>query len=192
MLEELEELKDQKSAMESEAQQIESENRHRPNLKDKAIDQIKQSIKQTEIQIFKVESKKQELAQDIARVKMGLNTLFSLLHSPLGKGEEEIETIDDNNIENCLGKIEKKINLVMKMVKEAGLQELLVENVSDAPVKQQSAKNQMKEFEEFMSKNDKAAKDLRPKTTAGLKTCWAGERLSRSRSGRKLASSSTK
>lgn len=181
MLEELEELKDQKSAMESEAKQIESENQHRPNLKDKAIDQIKQDIKLTEDQIFKVEGKKQELAQDIARVKVGLNTLFSLLHSPLGKAETTGEVIDDHNIEDCLGKIEKKINLVMKMVKEAGLQELLVENVTEVPVKHSSGKNQMKEFEEFMSKSYEVVRDSRPRTIARCRIYWVEGRLFRSR-----------
>lgn len=180
MLEELEELKDQKSAMESEAKQIEHENQHQPNLKDKAIDQIKKDIQHTEDQIFKVEAKKQELADDIARVKVGLGTLFSLLHSPVRKEGVENGLVDEENIEGCLGKIEKKINFVMKMVKEAGLQELLVENVSEAPLKQTSTKTQMREFEEFMSRRHKAARASRRRTSGKRRTCSGGERPFRS------------
>ena len=154
MLEELEELKEQKSAMESEAEQIEKENQKVPNLKDKAIDKIQNEIKKTENQIYKIENKKQDLNQDIGRVRVGLNTLFSILHSPLDKRENQ-EFITNENIEESLGKIEKKINLVMKMVKEAGLQELLVENITEVPKKKSEMSNafQMKGLEEFMSKD---------------------------------------
>ena len=154
MLEELEELKEQKTAMEGEAKQIEIENQKVPNLKDEAIETIKDEIQRTENQIYKSEFKKQELVQDIDRVKIGLNSLFLVLHSPLDNETGQIETIDDDNIESCLGKIEKKINLVMKMVKEAGLQELLVENMNEG-INKKEGKNinqQMKGLEDFMSK----------------------------------------
>ena len=154
MLEELEELKEQKAVMESETKQIEIENQKIPNLKDKAIDQIKEDIRQTEHQISRTEKKKQEMNQDIQRVKVGLNALFSVLHSPLEKNQNPVDFINDENIEECLGKIEKKINFVMKMVKEAGLQELLVENVSDMSLKKGNNRQQMKGLEEFMSKDN--------------------------------------
>lgn len=153
MLEELEELKEQKTAMEAEARQIEKENHKVPNLKDEAIEKIKDQIQQTELHIHKSEFKKQELVQDIERVKVGLNSLFSLLHFPLEKDGNQVQPINDDNMEESLGKIEKKINLVMKMVKEAGLQELLVETISEKK-EPKSTGCQMKGLEEFMSKNN--------------------------------------
>jgi septal ring factor EnvC (AmiA/AmiB activator) len=152
MLEELEELKEQKAVMESETKQIEVENQKVPNLKDKAIDKIKEEIRHTEHQISRTEKKKVELNQDIQRVKVGLNALFSVLNSPLEKNNSQMNLINEDNMEESLGKIEKKINFVMKMVKEAGLQELLVENVSDLSMKKTGNRHQMKGLEEFMSK----------------------------------------
>lgn len=156
MLEELEELKEQKCAMESEAKQIEMENKKVPNLKDKAINEIKQEIQRTEAQIFKVEGKKQEMAKEIDKVRSGLDMLFRLLHLETGKDEPRLPKIDHSNMEDCLGKIEKKINFILKMVKDAGLQELLVENVSEVSVKktEKSSSHHMKGLEEFLSKID--------------------------------------
>jgi hypothetical protein len=182
MLEELEELKEQKCAMESEAQQIEIENQKVPNLKDKAINKIKEEIQRTEGHIFKVEGKKQEMVHEIDKVRTGLNMLFQLLHLQMDKGKEPMQEITNENMEECLGKIEKKINLVMKMVKDAGLQELLVENVHEASTKksQKSSGYQMKGLEEFMSKTNQTPRALKPGKPRRTTTSLPAERPSRS------------
>ena len=138
MLEELEELKEQKTAMEKEAESIEREQQKTPSLKDKEIETTKWQIDQIDRAIDKTESKRQETYiefKETEEILMMISKLFeNVSDSPQQLSEYKPKSLffddagklslDDSNIEQYLGLIEKKTNLVMKMVKEAGLEEI--------------------------------------------------------------------
>lgn len=196
MLEQLEELKEQKTAMEREAENIEKEQQKAPNLKDKVIENTKWEIDEIDRAIDKTETKRQETLEEFKGVEEILFMISRLFEnvSDVPGTEESYKPkslffddhgnlhLDGGNIEQFLGVIEKKTNLVMKMVKEAGLEEILIEQPEKkkSPVKLlkrdkrvKHPGDEMRKLHDFLSKNYKVQKEKWGKCLKEKeKSCW--------------------
>ena len=159
MLLELEDLKDQKLAMEKEEKNIELEQKKTPNMKDKMIQETKVEIEKIDEKIQKVEANHKDIREEFEFVKSSLSSLLGILKSTENKTEV---SITEENLENCLGEIEKKTNFIMKLVKDGNLEEILVDSGSSKlkPHKrnQDFKSEELKGFEDFLSKSNKAPK----------------------------------
>jgi nitrogen regulatory protein PII-like uncharacterized protein len=158
MIEELEILKEEKLTMEKQSEQIEQENTKPPNIKERKIENLKSDIDLTEKQIEDLDKKLEVNKGEMNELMSVISSLYQIFETnEQGPFKEFKLELDPENVQDCLAQIEKKTNLIMKLVKEAGLQEILIENspkknnlTVDQPPK--TNKKKLKGFEDFLSK----------------------------------------
>lgn len=157
MIEELEVLKEEKLTMEKQSEQIEQENTKPPNIKEKKIENLKSEIDLTEKQIEDLDKKLEFNKGEMNELVSVISSLYQIFEindqTPFKEFKLDLEA---ENVQDCLAQIEKKTNLIMKLVKEAGLQEILIENSPnknnlnvEQPLK--TNKKKLKGFEDFLS-----------------------------------------
>lgn len=156
LIEEIDKLKDQKLAMQIEVKNIESTKEKRQSVKEDIVNEITEKIEEINEKIVVVNDRKENYSKLVNQLKLSIPIILKKLSFEDEDYEISSESIDNDTINQYLYILEKKANIIFKLVKENNLDSFIfdkkIANGGGNKIDDQKWKNDLNALEDIMSK----------------------------------------
>lgn len=156
LIEEIDKLKDQKIAMQIEVKNIESTKEKRQSVKEDIVNEISEKISEIEKKISIVNDRKENYFKLVNQLKLSIPVILKKLSFEDEDYEISSDSIDNDTINQYLYILEKKANIIFKLVKENNLDNFVFDKKpavsGERKVDDQKWKSDLNALEDIMSR----------------------------------------